>query len=259
MLAGLLVSLLSVGCSQQGATSETTERPLMIFAAASTTDAIEEIRAEFDKLNGGQTRTNFAASATLAQQISNGAPADLFLSANEGWANQLSESGLVRERCNLLGNQLVVIVPQGSRLELRDLKDLDESTIKRLALGDPDSVPAGQYARQALVQLGLWDRLRSKVVGAADVRQALTFVESGAVDAGIVFATDLRASTGVRAALTIDPGLSDPIRYPLVLVKRPSPHPRAEALYEFLAGPTAAEIFRRHGFRSLEPAASGPK
>jgi len=135
-----------------------------------------------------------------------------------------------------------------------------------LALADPEAVPAGIYARQALTRLGLWDRLKDKVAAAQDVRQALVFVETGAAEAGIVYATDAAASAKVRVAMGIDPGLTEPIRYPLVLLKSAESNPAARAFYEFLGSAEAAGVFRKHGFvwlgdslpRSDPNASSGP-
>lgn len=229
-------------------------RPITLFAAASTANAIDELRAAFTAENGTRVRTNFAASSTLAQQILHGAEADLLLSANERWADELTKAKLVARRQDLLGNELVVVVAVDSRLVLTQPSDLLAGNVKRVALGDPESVPAGVYARQALEKLGLWNGLKPKVVAAADVRQALSLVELAAADAGIVFATDAAASGAVRVALRVDPSLCDPIRYPLVLLKPAEPHPEAQPFYEFLTGPKAAAIFRRHGFKVLDAA-----
>jgi molybdate transport system substrate-binding protein len=253
---GCFASLALLGCSKSAPSGGSPERPLLIFAASSATDAIEVLQPEFAKSGtSGETRTNFAASSTLAQQIKSGADAAVFLSANERWGDELSQAGLVLERCNLLSNTLVVVAPKDSTLELKDLTGLDGEAIKHLALGDPESVPAGQYARQALENQQLWDKVKPKVVAASDVRQALTFVENGAAEAGIVFATDARSSPHVKIVLEIEPSLTEPIRYPLLLLKQTPPHSGAKALYEFLRGPTAAEVFRKHGFIVLEPTA----
>ena len=259
---GLVLALLGfLGCNSSSSpgSKPSSERPLLIFAAASATDAIEELQKQFAKSGPNrETRTNFAASSTLAQQIKNGADAAVFLSANERWGDEVSQAGLVANRCNLLSNTLVVVVPKDSTLSLKDLAALEGAEIKHLALGEPKSVPAGQYAQQALEKLGLWDKVQPKVVGASDVRQALTFVENGAAEAGIVFATDARASAAVKVALEIDPTLTEPIRYPLLLLKQEPPHPEAAAIYDFLKGPAAAEIFKKHGFLVLKPTTGTP-
>jgi molybdate transport system substrate-binding protein len=230
---------------------------VLILAAASTTDAIDEIRLEFTRRHTEVTvRTSFAASNALAQQINAGAEADVFLSASSEWADFLEKRNLVARRLDLLGNRLVVIVPAGSKLRIAGAGDLVSGGIQRLALADPQAVPAGVYARAALEKLGLWKQLERRVAGAADVRQAVKFVEVGAADAGIVYATDTAGNDKVRVVLTLPAELSDSIRYPLVLLKRAEKDAAAVALYEFLRSPAAAAVFRRHGFIVLSQGAS---
>ena len=198
-------------------------------------------------------RASYAASSTLARQIEAGAAADLFLSASGEWSEYLAQRKLVARQQELLANELVLIVPADSRLEITKPADLTSPQVRRIALADVASVPAGVYAKQALVKLDLWKQLSDKVTGAADVRQALQFVESGAAAAGIVYATDAAASKRVRVVTRFESGLSEPIRYPLVLLKHGSGNPAAVALFEFIASPAAAAIFRRHGFVVLLP------
>jgi molybdate transport system substrate-binding protein len=221
--------------------------PLSVLAAASTREAMEETCRGFSDAGGARVECSFAASSTLARQIEQGAPADLFLSADERWADYLSERGLVLARRDLLGNRLVVVAPADSRLRLQKLADVDCPEVRRLALA-LDSVPAGRYGRQALQKAGVWDRLRSRVREAGDVRAALAYVSSGEVDAGIVYATDAAAGS-VRLLLRIPEELHTPIRYPLVLLRRRAAHPQARRLYDYLGGDVAA--FRRAGFTTL--------
>jgi molybdate transport system substrate-binding protein len=226
---------------------------LLVVAAASTTDAIEQVRAAFVRLHPAVTiRTSYGASSTLAQQINAGAEADIFLSASTEWADFLSGKKLIERRRDLLGNQLVIVVPADSPLDVKGPADLAQPKIRRLALADPKSVPAGIYARQALGNLNLWTQLEAKVAGAADVRQALHFVETRAAEAGIVYATDAAASRAVRMAARIDPKLSEPIHYPLALLKHGAGNPAAIAFHEFLSSLAAAAIFRQHGFVVLD-------
>jgi len=227
---------------------------LLLLAAASTAEAIDEIRAEFVRLHPSTTvRTSYGASSTLARQITAGAGADVFLSASTQWADFLSDKNLVERRRDLLGNELVIVVPVDSKIGVNDPVDLAQPKIRRLALADPKSVPAGIYAKQALVRLNLWKQIEAKVAGAADVRQALQFVETGAAEAGIVYATDAAASKAVRVAARIESKLSDPIRYPVVLLKHGADNPAAVAFYDFLGSPAAGAIFRRRGFAVLPP------
>lgn len=222
---------------------------VLVLAAASTIDAVDALRKEFTRQHPGVTlRTSFAASSALAQQISAGADADVYLSASRQWADFVEKKKLVAQRRDLLGNRLVVILPVDSKLKIGDAQDLTQSGVRRLALADPKAVPAGIYAREALEKLHLWTKLEPRVAGAADVRQALKFVETGAADAGIVYATDAAADDGVRVVLTLPARLSAPIRYPVVLLTHGSDNAAAVAFYEFLGSPAAATVFERYGF-----------
>ena len=219
-----------------------------VFAAASTTDAMEEIKAAFVRKTGADVETSYAATSTLAQQIASGAEADLFLSANVSWADHVQGKAAVQKRRNLLSNHLVVIVGADSMLKLERPGDLLSNEVEYLALGDPDAVPAGKYARQALTNLNLWEDLKGKVVPAQDVRDALTYVETGAAEAGIVYATDAAVSDKVRVVMEISPELTDPVLYPLLFLKRSKENRSAEDFYEFLISPEAGRIFEKFGF-----------
>jgi molybdate transport system substrate-binding protein len=229
--------------------------PILFFAAASTQDAVREISSRFEARNQVPVTLNVAASSTLAQQILAGAGSDLFLSANVRWVEEIMTQGLGSRRRDLLGNRLVVIAPTGSGLQIRGPSDLLSSKIVRLSLADPEGVPAGIYARQALRKLNLWRSLEPKVVRSSDVRQALFFVEQGEAEAGIVYSTDLRISEAVRSVLELDPTLSRPIVYPLVLLE--SPGDAARHFFEYLLSPESVEVFRRFGFSILSDQATG--
>jgi molybdate transport system permease protein len=243
----------SKATSEQGAAGA---RPVTLFAAASTSDAVQAIVAEFP----GAVTTSFSASSTMAQQIDRGAPADLFLSADEAWGRFLADRGAVLEQVNLLGNELVVIVPAADPGEVRSLDDLAKPAVRRLALGDPEHVPAGLYAREALTRRQLWEPLRGRIVAADSVRTALAFVARGEADAGIVYATDAAAEPAVRVVARVDPALHAPIRYPLLLLRHAQDNQQARELYRYLQSPRAAEQFRARGFTvfaAAEAAQSG--
>jgi molybdate transport system substrate-binding protein len=245
----LTAVLLAPSLSAVSSDDERLAGKILILAAASTTEAIDEIRAEFQRLHPQVTiRTSYGASSTLAQQIDAGADADLFLSASSEWADSLRKKGLVDRQRDQLSNQLVVVVPLDSKLKIEKPADLAASGVRRLALADPRSVPAGVYAREALERLDLWKTMSVRVAGATDVRQALQFVETGAAEVGIVYATDAAASKQVRIALRLEPNPTKPIRYPLVLLKDGASKAAAVKFYDFLGSPAAAAIFRRHGF-----------
>lgn len=222
---------------------------LLVFAAASTKDAVDEVLRSFaESRPNASVRASYGSSAALAQQLQLGAEADLFLSANQRWVDALEEKGHVASRHDLLGNRLAAIVPADSKLKLTAPEDLLSDRVQRIAIGQPDSVPAGIYARQALTRLGLWERLKPKAVGSADVRQALAFVETGAAEAGIVYSTDAAISKRVKVAFALDEKLSGPIVYPLALMKQARDKPTATALYEAFQSDKAAKVFRRYGF-----------
>lgn len=232
-------------------------RKITLFAAASTQNAVEAIAHEFERLNPDiKVEASFASSSTLAEQIASGAPADLFLSANRQWADFLKEKGLVAERHELLGNQLVAIVPADATWRIGKPDDLANDEIEHIAIGDPDSVPAGIYAKQALTKLDLWDKLHDRMAQATDVRHALAMVEEGAAEAGIVYSTDAAVSNKVKVAFPFDRELSEPILYPLVLTKRGVENAAARELYHFLQSSSAATVFRQSGFRVQQKAGS---
>lgn len=222
---------------------------ITVFAAASTTNAMEEIKEAFERTSGIQVRTNYAASSTLAQQIVNGAEADVFLSANVGWADHVES--LSTKRRDLLGNRLVIILPSDSQLPLVRPEALRLEEVRHLALADTASVPAGRYAKQALVELNLWEGLKDKVVAGKDVRQALMFVETGTAEAGIVYATDAAVSHRVKVAHDIAVELTEPVVYPVLLLEYGTDNAAAERFYEFLGSPEATRIFERSGFVCL--------
>ncbi len=242
-------AVIATGQSTAAADTSSLSGRLLLLAAASTTEAVDDARAEFGKLHPGVTiRVSYGASSTLAQQIAAGADADLFLSASGQWAEFLQGKQLVARGRDLFGNRLVIVTAADSNIEVKQPDDLLQPRFRRLAMADPKSVPAGVYGRQALETLGLWKQLEAKVAAAADVRQALNFVDVGAAEAGIVYATDAATDKKVRTALVFDAKLHEPIRYPLVLLKHGADRAAAVALYDFLGSPAAAAIFRRHGF-----------
>jgi len=245
----LLLGLLGWGCRAQAPGGNS----LLLCAAASTTGVVEEIRDRYTRQTGQAVELNFASTATLATQIRSGAEADLFLAADEGWTRVLTGiPGVVVDRIDLLGNGLVVVLPRGSGRSLRSPRELLEASFASVAMANPDSmVPAGLYAREALVRLGLWEGLRSRMVYGENVRAALAYVETRSVDAGILYQTDALASSQVDLALEIAPRLHRQIRYPLLLLSRGGHSAAARDLFDYLQGAEAAALFRKHGFARL--------
>jgi molybdate transport system substrate-binding protein len=232
--------------AQDGPATE--KKTIVLFAAASTTSAINEIKQQYAKQSGINIQTSYAASAPLAQQIANGADADIFISADTKWVDYLADKKLVAQQRDALGNRLVVIVPNDSKSDIKKPDDLIAKSIEHIAIGEPDSVPAGKYAKQALTKLELWEKLKDKMVPAQDVRQALTFVETGAAEAGIVYATDAAISKKVKVAVEIPEKLTVPIKYPIVLLAQGKEKPEAILFFSYLNSPEAIKVFKKYGF-----------
>jgi molybdate transport system substrate-binding protein len=223
------------------------------LVAASTQDAMKDVARAFTAQSGIAVKISPGASNALANQILNGAQADLFLSANQEWADKVREQNLAAKVRPLVSNRLVIVVPKGSPLEIKQPADLLGNQVRHVALAG-EKVPAGTYAEQALQAGKVYEQLTvaKKIVRGQDVRATLTFVERGEAEAGVVYATDALASEKVRPAYTFDSKSHEPIVYPLVLVKRAVANPAAEQFYEFLGSEDAQKIFRERGFESLE-------
>jgi len=224
---------------------------VLIFAAASTAPALDAVIAAFDP--GTQVIASYAASSALARQIEHGAPADLYLSANSAWMDYLDDRGLIQNgtRCDLLGNELVLIAPADSSLSIDRFSNVTDLPALlaggRLALGDPDHVPAGIYARQALQSLGLWQGVADHLAPVADVRGALALVARGETPLGIVYASDAKGRGDVGIVASIPPSSHAPIRYAVALVGE-GDNLHAQAFLTYLSGPAARAIFRARGF-----------
>jgi molybdate transport system substrate-binding protein len=243
--------LVGLGCGGAVDHSDRDERgsQVIAFVAASTQDAVREIAAAFFEQQKTQVKINADDSAKLAMQITQEAPADVFLSANEQWAQFVESKGFVQEAKPLLTNSLVIVVPKGNPAGIKRPEDLLKPNVQRLAIAGPN-VPAGIYARQALKNLGLWSKLETdkKVISGDNVRFTLAYVERGETDAGIVYMTDGRLSDKVEIVYTFDQKTHDAIRYTLVLLKTGRQHARAGNFYQFLQSETAKGVFQKHGF-----------
>jgi len=227
---------------------------LTVFAAASLTDAMKDAAAQWVKAGHPALSLSFGASSTLARQIEQGAPANLFASADEKWMDYLADKKLIAPdtRRSLLGNDLVLVVPANKPLHVTIGPGFDLAGLLgpngRLATGDPAHVPVGIYAEQALRKLGLWDSISPHLARTDDVRAALLLVERGEAPAGIVYGTDAAVSKGVMVAGTFPENSHDPISYPFAVTKA-GDTPEARALLTFLAGPQARAVFVQRGFK----------
>ena len=222
---------------------------ITVFAAASLTDAMKEVASVYEAESGDQLLFNFAGSNALARQILEGAPADIFFSADEIQMDNLAKANLVDSatRWDLLSNIIVIVVPTDGSAELTPAA-LAEPSVKRLALADPESVPAGVYAREYLTKLGLWNAIEPKVVPTENVRAALAAVESGNVEAGIVYKTDAAISKAVRIAYEVPPNEGPKISYPVAVIKGSRNVEASKRFVEYLRSEPALAIFKRFGF-----------
>jgi len=242
-------SAAATAATATSAPAETVE--LTVSAAASLTDALKEVETAYEAAHAGvKISFNFGASGALQQQIEQGAPADLFLSAAAKNMKALVDKQLIdpAQQTALLTNELVIVVPTDAKTVPAALADLTKPEVKAIAIGIPESVPAGSYAKDALTKAQLWDTLQAKIVQGKDVRQVLQYVETGNADAGFVYKTDALTSTKVQVAFAADPATYAPIVYPFGIVKA-TKHPQEAAdLYAYLQSQAAVDVFKKYGF-----------
>jgi molybdate transport system substrate-binding protein len=246
-LAGLLFAIASGQARDSGKT-------ITVFAAASLTDSLKEIAALYEARTGRTVTVSFGSSAILARQIDQGAPADIFLSADEGWMDFLQKENRLAAgtRRNLLGNQLVLIAAHRNAAPVRIAPHFDlRGALKggRLAVADPASVPAGKYARAALIRLGVWDSVASQIVPAENVRVALEYVARGEAPLGIVYATDAKIGRDIAVVGVFPANSHPPIVYPMAATRTAGPG--ARSFLAFLEGPKARKVFEKDGFTVL--------
>jgi molybdate transport system substrate-binding protein len=245
LLAGLLFWLLATS-------SQAAERVVTVFAASSLTDVLNEVGKAYTDETHVAVRFSYAASSALARQIESGAPADVFVAADQEWMNYLAERKLIQpaSRTDIVTNALVLVAPVDSKLQLKIAPKFPLAQALgekgRIATGDPATVPAGRYARFALTSLGVWDSVANRMVPAENVRSALNFVALGEVPLGIVYATDARGNAKVRVVDTFPATSHEPIRYPAAVTARGGTE--AGNFVQFLRGARARAIFIRYGF-----------
>jgi molybdate transport system substrate-binding protein len=241
-----LLFLLGCCCSSLAANAAS----ITVFAAASLTDSLKEIGTAFEKQTGQKVVFNFGASSILARQIQEGAPADVFFSADEARMNVLEKQNLILKetRSSRLGNSLVIVTATNTPLMVHSATDLTNASVKKIALGDPRTVPAGIYSREYLEKLNLWSSLESKIVPMDNVRAALAAVESGNVEAGIVYKTDAAISKKIEIAHVIPPADTPNISYPVAVVKDSQQVDMAKQFVAYLNSEEAKRVFVKYGF-----------
>lgn len=234
--------------------AQTDNPPLIVFAAASLTNALQEVGDGFTKDSSIPVKFSFAASSVLARQIENGAPAEVFFSADLEWMDYLQTRKLIQvaTRHDMLGNHLVLVAPADSKIVLKigpHFALAQTLGTGRLATGDPDSVPVGRYAREALTNLGVWNEVEARLVRADSVRSALAFVDRGEASLGIVYATDAKIDNQVRVVDVFPDNTHMPIIYPIALTAVA----KADAIkfIDYVRGPIGDATFKKYGFTPL--------
>jgi molybdate transport system substrate-binding protein len=225
-----------------------------VFAAASLTDALNQLAGAYEKQSGDKLIFNFGASSQLARQIEEGAPADVFFSADEAKMSALEKQDLLLTgtRKSRLSNTLVIVVAADSDLKIRSPDDLASPPVKHVALADPKAVPAGVYSKEFLEKRKLWPAVEGKVVPTENVRAALAAVESGNVEAGMVYKTDAAISTKVKVACEIPASEGPAISYPVAVLRGSRNTPAAQKFVEYLGSSDAAQVFQHYGFIVLK-------
>ena len=238
-----------------GFTSSAKADDILVFAAASLKNALDDAVSVYEKKGGAAVKVSYAASSTLAKQIESGAPADLFISADLDWMNYLDQRGLIQPgtRKNILGNRLVLVAPAASNVKVEIKPNFPLAALlgdDRLAMADPDSVPAGKYGKAALEKLGVWSTVEGKIARAENVRAALLFVSRREAPLGIVYATDAASDPGVKIVAAFPEDAVPPIIYPAALTAG-SKNAAAAGFLAFLSSAEVRPLFERQGFTVL--------
>lgn len=245
----LMLAMQLSGCVEKEASDKT---EITILAAASLTDVCEELEAAYKEENGNTVlKFSFGGSGTLKTQIEEGAPADIFISAAAKQMDELKEQDLMIDESivDLVENKVVLIVPEGNPADIKNFEDAAKADI--VGIGEPESVPAGQYAREIFTNLGIWDTIEKKANFGSDVRTVLSWVENGAVDCGVVYATDANMSKNTEIVCEAEENTHNPVIYPAGVIERSKKIEEAQAFMKFLQSKKAAEIFEKYGFTVL--------
>ncbi|TGE33140.1 molybdate ABC transporter substrate-binding protein [Desulfosporosinus sp. Sb-LF] len=253
----LILSL--VGCGTGNTTQPTTNvtkaesTEIMVSAAASMKDSLTELQKVYtQKAPGVKLTFVFGASGTLQQQIEQGAPADLFISAGKTQMDALEQKNLLvkESKVDLVGNDLVLVTGKDNN-KVTSLEDLTKSSVDKISIGTPESVPAGKYAQESLTNLKLWGSLQPKLVLAKDVTQVLNYVETGNVDAGLVYQSDVQGSSKVKVVTVVPASSHKPITYPAAVIAATKNKQVAEEFLKYLQSSDAQQVFIKYGFKTL--------
>jgi molybdate transport system substrate-binding protein len=247
--AALLFLIFFSACRRTAVPEKSSGGEILVSAAASLQDAYREIARRFLERAGVKVTLNFASSGELEKQIEFGAPADVFASAGEREMNNLAAKGLIdaATRADFAGNVLVLAVPAASKASLKNFSEL--ASVERIAIGNPETVPAGHYAQQSLVRSHLWDQVKGRLIFAENVRQALEYVAHGEADAGLVYATDIPVAQGrVKMVVAAPEGTYGPIRYPIAVIQGTRHAEAAREFVRFVLGSEGQSVLKQYGF-----------
>ncbi len=248
----IIISILAIVAITMPAVTFADE--ILVSAAASLNDALTEIGSAYQAKSTHRVKFNFGASSSLARQIEEGAPADIFFSADLAQMDNLDKKNLIEPgtRKNLLSNQLVIIVPSDSKLAIASPKDLLRSEVKKIALAEPSSVPVGVYTGKYLADEGLWDQVKPKIIPVQDVRATLASVESGNVEAGFVYKTDAAVSKKVKIAYEVAIEKGRKITYPVAVLRESKRKNAARDFMNYVQSSSAKDSFKKYGFVVLD-------
>ncbi|MGE5630595.1 MAG: molybdate ABC transporter substrate-binding protein [Caulobacteraceae bacterium] len=251
LLIAFMASIMFLqGCTQEK--PQKVQKEVFVFAAASLKDSLTDIKYNFEKDKDIKLMLNFAASGTLQKQIEEGAPADLFILAGRKQMDALENENMIENgsRTNLLKNRLVLVVSKDYKDKIKTIADLADLDIK-ISIGEPETVPAGLYAKESLTSMKLWDKLSSKIVFAKDVKQVLTYVERGETAAGIVYASDASVIKDSYVVETVEENTHSPIVYPAAILSSSKDKDSSKMFLDYLMSSESQRIFEKYGFSTV--------
>lgn len=251
IFAFFLISYLFVSCNQSNNTQSNSEnKEIYVLAAASLTDVLTELANNYKQETSTEIIFSFASSGALQAQIEASAPADIFFSAAQKQMNALEEKGLIdsETRKDLLENKVVLISPKNSNLNIKSFTDITNSNVKKLGLGEPKSVPVGQYSEEILSNLSILDIAKEKAVYGSDVRNVLDWVETAEVDCGIVYATDAKIAKNINIIAEAPEGTNKKVIYPISIIKSSQNKEEAKKFIYYISTDKSKEIFQNYGF-----------
>lgn len=255
IFAFFLISYLFVSCNQSNSAKSNSEnKEIYVLAAASLTDVLTELANNYKQETSTEIIFSFASSGALQAQIEASAPADIFFSAAQKQMNALEEKGLIdsETRKDLLENKVVLITPKNSNLNIKSFTYITNSNVRKLGLGEPKSVPVGQYSEEILSNLSILDIAKEKAVYGSDVRNVLDWVETAEVDCGIVYATDAKIAKNINIIAEAPEGTHKKVIYPIAIIKSSQNKEEAKKFIEYISTDKSKEIFKNYGFTVVE-------